>query len=968
MTARAKPSTCDGCPCRPHGTDFSAIEGTGANGVMLVGEASGEHEQRDLLPFRPYAPAGGVLTRIIRRMGQTREAFSITNVGRCRPRNNWLEGAPWEFAALAHCRPNLEAAIAERRPRAIVALGGVATRELTGMAGEAQGVGHLAGYVLPYAGQTHMENRAPADAFWLDRQRVPNDGGAIPVIPNFHPAYLRRGKASHQGVFARILQRAANVAAGRDREWMWNVDPEVDHAKLGYETHPSLDAAEVFARRVGDNPLAVLSYDIETIESASLDEDAREGFVDTSIRLVQFHLEGAGAIALPWDGAFRKMASGILCGPNPKCGHNVWLFDNKVLRAAGEREGLDLTPRGVIHDTLQMFHHWQPDLPAHLQFAASYVQFPFPWKHLASGHIEFYGCCDVDATLRLYGFLRGRLEAEGLWGTFGGPTGYLGQVAAVRPVLAAMEDRGLPVDDAERLRLDAEFDRAQRALGAELAEAAPVACRRVHPKGGYKGVPPEVKAWLMDIDPAMFPDGIPVTIGKVFQDSGPDGARYTYHRRDFPVPVVDAATGEPATRSTARWCRVYDFNPNSSQQLLAYMKAKGHKPPKSRKNEDAEGNAKDTTEKKELVRLAHRTGDSFYLRVIEYREFSKMRGTYIEGFAPGPDGRVHATFTFDTGTGQLAARNPNVTNFPKRMRLAKQVRRMVAAPKGYLLAETDYKSYHVMTTGFCAEDASYCRLARLDMHSFVGWHMLGLPGADSLIALPDDELAAKLAWFKSDPARKFVRDNQSKPAILGIGFGMGYRRLYQENMEYFDGEKQAKRLHDLLRRLFPRVFAWQDRVRKEAHERRMLVSPFGHVRRFYEVFRWDARKGDWAPGDQADEAVAFLPANIAFGNIRETMKRLKADGLDERFGLVDHIHDSFVWCFPAGERDAFLDAVPSVLETPSAVLRNPVAPDGLVVGVETHVGPNWAEMEEVKLPCRTTTATPPRTTVSPVAV
>ena len=86
-----------------------------------------------------------------------------------------------------------------------------------------------------------------------------------------------------------------------------------------------------------------------------------------------------------------------------------------MLAACGDREGLDLRPRGVVHDTLCMFHHWRPDLPAHLQFAASFVQFPFPWKHLAATDIEFYGCCDVDATLRLYGMLEATLRRDGLW-------------------------------------------------------------------------------------------------------------------------------------------------------------------------------------------------------------------------------------------------------------------------------------------------------------------------------------------------------------------------------------------------------------------------------------------------------------------------------------------------------------------------------------------------------------------------
>src|ERR1700678_265416 len=167
MTTRTKPESCAGCQCAPHGTDFSAIEGTGSSGVMLVGEASGEMEARDGLPFRPYAPAGSLLERILRRMGLDRQAFSVTNILRCRPRNNWLEGAPWEYSAINSCRPNLDAAIAARRPRAIVALGGTGLRELTGLAGESLGISHLAGYVLP----------GPQ---------------GIPVIGNFHPAFLRR--------------------------------------------------------------------------------------------------------------------------------------------------------------------------------------------------------------------------------------------------------------------------------------------------------------------------------------------------------------------------------------------------------------------------------------------------------------------------------------------------------------------------------------------------------------------------------------------------------------------------------------------------------------------------------------------------------------------------------------------------------------------------------------------------------
>lgn len=897
------------------GTDFSRVEGTGANRVLIVAEASGEMEARDGLPLRPYAPAGSLLERTFRRMGFDRLQFSLTNVLRCRPRNNWLEGAPWEYSAINHCSPNLTQAISDRRPRCIVSLGGTALRELTGMAGEARGIGHLAGYVLP----------------------GPDD---IPVIANFHPAFLRRGKASLQGLFARILNRAVNIASGKDTSWLWNLSLEDGHAakSLSYQTHPSSDAIAEFRDYILARPQLVVSYDLETSESASLDEDAREGFADTQIRLVQFSVEGLGSIAIPYTYDTRGAIQSILHSPNVKCGHNVWLFDNKVLRAAGERDGIDLSPKGIIHDTLQMFHHWQPDLPAHLQFCAQFVQFPFPWKHLAGSDIEFYGCADVHSDLLLYHFLETALKKDGLYGD--ATLGYTGQVVSVRPILADMEDRGLPIDDPARLALDAEFDAAQSVLGEELARLAPDACKRVHPKEGYKGVPPEVKKWE---DAA----GVVVTEHK-FTEASKDGEgeSYRYALREFAVADIDAVTGDPVAIATTRWCRVYDFNPNSSQQLLAYMKARKHKPPKG-KQEDRDGNPKDTTAKKELQRLAHRTGDTFYLKVIEYRELSKMRGTYIEGFKPHADGRVHTTFTFDTGTGQLTSRNPNVQNFPKHGRLAEAVRGMVRAPEGQVIVEADFKSYHVLTTGFEAEDASYMRMARLDMHSFVAGCFTG-DWKPYIIEESDDALMERFQWFKRDSKRKRIRDKQAKPSILGVGFGMGYRRLYQENLEHFDGERTAKKFLDLLRHLFPKVFVWQDRIRQLAHAQQYLRSKFGHMRRFYEVFTW--RNGAWAPGDQAEEAVAFLPANHAFGNIRECMKEQRRLGIDERFGLINNIHDSFMYVFPRSLLDEFLATVPPVLTAPSKVLIHPtLAPGGLTVDVEIVAGADWrkASMRDV---------------------
>lgn len=556
--------------------------------------------------------------------------------------------------------------------------------------------------------------------------------------------------------------------------------------------------------------------------------------------------------------------------------------------------------------------------------------------------------------------------------------GYVGMVLEVRPVLADMEDRGLPIDDAARLRLDAEFEIAQRELLTQIVAAAPPQCRRVHPKEGYKGTPPEVKQ--LERDHGVIPPDARFN----------DGEGYQYEMRTFDIAAT-ADDGNITTLPTLRWCRVYDFNPNSSQQVKDYIRAKGHKMPKSRE-EDDNGNRKDTTNEKELRRLAASTGDLFYLSVVEYRGLTKLRSTYVDGFRPGPDGCVHTTFTFDTAIGQLSSRNPNTQNFPKlkpTRRLAEAMRAMVAAKPGNILVEWDYKSCHVLTLGFLAEDPTWMRLARLDMHSFTAGHVLGLWDGPSILRETDAELMARFKWLKSDPDRKRVRDDQAKHGILGIGNGLSAKGLYERYIENFppqpcDGCKGSGRVAGVrgtkrcpecagvgmlsglrvaqtflsaLKVLAPAIFAYQRREREAAHKQgtRGVTSPFGMIRRFYEVYqfnsRWDPASGEEPPhGDQAEQAVSFRHMNVAHCHLRIAMKELHRLALDERYGLVNTVHDSLFFHFPENLLEQHVREIQPVMEAPSTVLRSVVAPDGLVINVEASYGPNWRDMTEIKLP------------------
>jgi uracil-DNA glycosylase len=85
-----RPESCIGCALNDKATGFSQPEGHGSIGVLMFGEALGESEARDGLPFRPYAQAGSLLERVIKISGFDRQQFRIFNMVNCRPPRDYL--------------------------------------------------------------------------------------------------------------------------------------------------------------------------------------------------------------------------------------------------------------------------------------------------------------------------------------------------------------------------------------------------------------------------------------------------------------------------------------------------------------------------------------------------------------------------------------------------------------------------------------------------------------------------------------------------------------------------------------------------------------------------------------------------------------------------------------------------------------------------------------------------------------
>ena len=379
----------------------------------------------------------------------------------------------------------------------------------------------------------------------------------------------------------------------------------------------------------------------------------------------------------------------------------------------------------------------------------------------------------------------------------------------------------------------------------------------------------------------------------------------------------------------------------SNQGLTNYMRHRGHAVPKHIKT------GKDTTGHIEIARLSRSTRDPLYATVIQYRKAQTILKDHIVNWTPGPDGRVHTTFYFDPSTGQLSSRRPNVQNAPKHDDpefggYAKLFRSMVKARPGYTIIEFDYSSFHVQTLGFEGQDKVLMRMGRLDIHSFTTAAFLHLNTPERMIAMPDAELKAYLGQVKKE--HKYTRDAQCKHALLGYNNGMGAGKLYKQYMEFFKSQYEAKTVLSLFDQLFPKAKAYRDSIVQKAHDQGYLTSRHGYVRYFWEVNRW--RGGEWTHGDDREAALCFYTQNDAHGELKDRILTIAERGLDERYGLLNTIHDSLIFeCANELVSDCVRD-IRAIMESPSLVLVDPVvAPEGLSVAVDVQGGPSWGTMK-----------------------
>ena len=182
--------------------------------------------------------------------------------------------------------------------------------------------------------------------------------------------------------------------------------------------------------------------------------------------------------------------------------------------------------------------------------------------------------------------------------------------------------------------------------------------------------------------------------------------------------------------------------------------------------------------------------------IIEYRNLTKIYGTYIEGLKNyiKSDGKIHTIYKQTlTRTGRLSSVEPNLQNIPARDELGKLVRKAFL-PSNDLFLSADYSQIELRILAHISDSKELIEAFKNgeDIHTFVASDIFGVS--------------------KRDVTKEMRRT--AKAVIFGIvygisGFGLG------ENIGL--STKDAKEFIDKYYELYPGVKNYMDNIVHEAY-------------------------------------------------------------------------------------------------------------------------------------------------------
>ncbi len=301
--------------------------------------------------------------------------------------------------------------------------------------------------------------------------------------------------------------------------------------------------------------------------------------------------------------------------------------------------------------------------------------------------------------------------------------------------------------------------------------------------------------------------------------------------------------------------------------------------------------------------------------ILEYRELSKLKGTYIDSlprFISPADGRIHSSLLqMVTATGRLASQSPNLQNIPVRSGVGRFIRRaFVARGKGWSILSADYSQVELrVMSALSADPALVAAFAQgRDIHAETAARIYGVP---------HEEVTAEMR-------------RNAKTVNFGIIYGISAfglsRRLNCPRAE-------ASALIDSYFKQFPRVKACMEELIERARHAGYAETLCGRRRYLPDL---DASNFNLRAAAERN-AINTPIQGTAADMIKLAMVRVAHLLRPFRSRMIMQIHDELLLDLCDEEADELVPAITQAMQDALPL------PGGVPLVVETGRASNWLD-------------------------
>ena len=281
--------------------------------------------------------------------------------------------------------------------------------------------------------------------------------------------------------------------------------------------------------------------------------------------------------------------------------------------------------------------------------------------------------------------------------------------------------------------------------------------------------------------------------------------------------------------------------------------------------------------------------------ILKYREYEKIRSTYIDGLKSEitGDNRIHTTYNlFGTTTGRLSSEKPNLQNIPNKTDIGQKIREFFIADNNHEFIISDYSQIELRVLAHLSSDTNMINILKsqdADIHT---------------------ETASRIFDVKIESVTKDMR-RKAKEVNFGLIYGM---EAFGLSKSLNVSKKEAQDLIDSYFAQFPKIKGYLDRIVSDAEKNGYTKTLYGRKRYIKELsssnFQLKAMGKRIAMNAPIQGTAADIMKIAMLGVQEKTLKY-------ESTNLILQIHDEIIVQTPKESSKEVMKIVKTEMESAS---------------------------------------------------